>query len=964
MSLHYHSAIVCSACILFPFIDYFGLLFKPEVIEKPTACKMVATRRGVRVYSPNKSNPEQSSEVQETPSSRRTRSRVTVKPAAESPTQHGAQEETSIQQETSLTSSPLPSSPTPSLTPSLKRCSRASRLHSPEQPCTPAGSVHEADASDAESCCSAVSMEIPMTRSRGGRKKQTLSQEEISEVESCSSAVSGSRRSTRKKAMPPSSHTAPIEAEEGDPNSGNESCSSVVSESTRVTRSQRKPARTRSSATKPPEDSEISDADSCLSSASAVRSTTRRSTRTRRQTGPIPIHLEEASEGSRSPRSRRSLIPRGAVSEPPSCDSDGFESGPTSSMTTRRRLKTRSNASDSEPMEIHSLSKGTPSRTSRTSAKDCSVILEKIEQGDFSLNDSRLENTVIAADCTVLEGEKSLVEEEKSLVEEEKSLVEEEKSLVEEEKSLVEEEKSLVEEEKSLVEEEKSLVEVEKSLVEEEKSLVEEEKIVEGVETAFITLSEAVEEDITVGGEKAGVIITDVPLSEDKGVVVISDDDSPVMSPLISERQPEEAAVTVVHQQEEPCADKKKNEEEEEEEMEVMQEEIPPSQTSVTVTTPEEEKEDVVVEKMDVSSLQADAQKEVESSEVEDIQVTSSQKQSIIVESDAEQEAKDVLVKKTKVISLLESSEDEEQEEEEEEEEEEREVSKEEEEEKAGPSITPEAVDGLFMIDTRPGQEVDELYYKEKLTEEEEKTKKKKEGGEEQEEDEEFVDEEGDDDEDDMETEILFSSRNPHLKELSSRIDPGIRMKELGGLYINFDGGKSKPVSSSLQKVKEKKIQDEVMKKSVMGPDFEKNDVVPPYSESKKATKLKNRTEREKSTGDGWFNMKAPELTQELKADLQVLKMRGSMDSKRFYKKNDRDGFPKYFQVGTVVDSPIDFYHSRVPMKQRKRTMVEELLNDAEFRQNNKKKYQHIVTERAAKGAGRKNKKKSKFHKK
>ncbi|KAJ4943606.1 hypothetical protein JOQ06_006105 [Pogonophryne albipinna] len=694
---------------------------------------MVATRRGVRVCSPNKSNPEQSSEVQETPSTRRNRSRVTVKPAAESPTQHGAQEETS------LTSSPLPSSPLPSSpTPSLKRCTRASRLHSPEQPCTPAVSVHEADASDAESCCSVVSMEIPMTRTRG-RKKQTLSQGEISEVESCSSAVSGSRRSTRMKAVPPSSHTAPIEAEEEeDPNLGNESSSSVVSESTRVTRSQRKPARTRSSATKPPEDSEISDADSCLSSASAARSTTRRSTRTRRQTGPIPIHLEEASEGSRSPRSRRSLIPRGAVdvSEPPSCDSDGFESGPTSSMTTRRRLKTRSNASDSEPMEIHSPSKRTPSsRTTRSPAKDCSVILEKIEQGDVSLNDSSLENTVIAADCTVLEGEKSLVEEEKR---------------------------------------------------------------VEAEDTAFITLSEAVEEDVTVAGEKAGVSITDVPLSEDKAVVVISDDDSTVTSPLISERQPEEAAVTVP---------------------------------------------------------------------------------SIIVESDAEQEVKDVLVKKIKVIT----------------------------------------VGGLFMIDTRPGQEVDELYYKEK---------------------------------------------NPHLKELSSRIDPGIRMKELGGLYINFDGGKSKHVSGSLQKLKEKKIQDEVMKKSAMGPDFEKNDAVPPYSESKKATKLKNRTEREKSTGAGWFNMKAPELTQELKADLQVLKMRGSMDSKRFYKKNDRDGFPKYFQVGTVVDSPIDFYHSRVPMKQRKRTMVEELLNDAEFRQSNKKKYQHIVTERAAKGAGRKNKKKSKFHKK
>lgn len=43
--------------------------------------------------------------------------------------------------------------------------------------------------------------------------------------------------------------------------------------------------------------------------------------------------------------------------------------------------------------------------------------------------------------------------------------------------------------------------------------------------------------------------------------------------------------------------------------------------------------------------------------------------------------------------------------------------------------------------------------------------------------------------------------------------------------------------------------------------------------------------------------MKAPEVSQELKGDLQVLKMRGSMDPKRFYKKNDRDGFPKYFQV-------------------------------------------------------------------
>ena len=32
------------------------------------------------------------------------------------------------------------------------------------------------------------------------------------------------------------------------------------------------------------------------------------------------------------------------------------------------------------------------------------------------------------------------------------------------------------------------------------------------------------------------------------------------------------------------------------------------------------------------------------------------------------------------------------------------------------------------------------------------------------------------------------------------------------------------------------------------------------------------------------------------------------------------------------MDSPVDFYHARVPKKDRKRTMVEELMADADFR--------------------------------
>ena len=37
-------------------------------------------------------------------------------------------------------------------------------------------------------------------------------------------------------------------------------------------------------------------------------------------------------------------------------------------------------------------------------------------------------------------------------------------------------------------------------------------------------------------------------------------------------------------------------------------------------------------------------------------------------------------------------------------------------------------------------------------------------------------------------------------------------------------------------------------------------------------------------------------------------------------------------QMGRVVEGPADFYHSRIPKKQRKATLVDELMADAEFR--------------------------------
>ncbi|NXQ14825.1 TDIF2 protein, partial [Peucedramus taeniatus] len=269
-------------------------------------------------------------------------------------------------------------------------------------------------------------------------------------------------------------------------------------------------------------------------------------------------------------------------------------------------------------------------------------------------------------------------------------------------------------------------------------------------------------------------------------------------------------------------------------------------------------------------------------------------------------------------------------------------------------------VEGLFVIDTEPGMSSSQKYYLDDADLDSD-AKSKHEGGEKdkesdlEEDEEELIDEDEKDEDDD-----LLKNKVDILR-LSSSIDPGLNIKKLGGLYISFDAKNQKPRSSVIESLKEKK-RDQLLQKSVITPDFERKECVPPYRESLHQLKKQRRAEREKTTGDGWFGMKAPEITSELKNDLKVLKMRASLDPKHFYKKNDRVGLPKYFQVGTVVDSPIDFYHSRIPKKQRKRTIVEELLADSEFRRYNKKKYQEIMSEKAAFAAGKRNRKKKKFH--
>ena len=95
------------------------------------------------------------------------------------------------------------------------------------------------------------------------------------------------------------------------------------------------------------------------------------------------------------------------------------------------------------------------------------------------------------------------------------------------------------------------------------------------------------------------------------------------------------------------------------------------------------------------------------------------------------------------------------------------------------------------------------------------------------------------------------------------------------------------------------------------------------------------------TAGPNWFNLPAPDMTDEVKKDLHILRSRGVLDPKRHYKKETL-GQSKFFQMGTVIEGPTEFYSSRLVRKDRRNHIVEELLADHESRSYFKKKYAEI----------------------
>ncbi|GMF76014.1 unnamed protein product [Aspergillus oryzae] len=94
-----------------------------------------------------------------------------------------------------------------------------------------------------------------------------------------------------------------------------------------------------------------------------------------------------------------------------------------------------------------------------------------------------------------------------------------------------------------------------------------------------------------------------------------------------------------------------------------------------------------------------------------------------------------------------------------------------------------------------------------------------------------------------------------------------------------------------------------------------------------------------------WFDLPQTELTPELKRDLQLLRMRSVLDPKRHYKKeNGKAQPPKYSQVGTIIEGRTEFFSGRIAKKDRKKTFVEEVLDQERHNKRFESKYREIQT--------------------
>ncbi|KAI0081578.1 Fcf2-domain-containing protein [Panus rudis PR-1116 ss-1] len=132
--------------------------------------------------------------------------------------------------------------------------------------------------------------------------------------------------------------------------------------------------------------------------------------------------------------------------------------------------------------------------------------------------------------------------------------------------------------------------------------------------------------------------------------------------------------------------------------------------------------------------------------------------------------------------------------------------------------------------------------------------------------------------------------------------------------------------------------------------------------DGKPLTKKELKALRKKNRKLGWAELPTPSEADlpRLYREVEAMRLRNQLDPKRFYKKEPGEGkglkgLPKQFAIGTIIAEPTPFgtpSGDNLPKSLRKRTLVDELVDDAEAKSYAKKKFKELQTVRGARGRG------------
>lgn len=113
-------------------------------------------------------------------------------------------------------------------------------------------------------------------------------------------------------------------------------------------------------------------------------------------------------------------------------------------------------------------------------------------------------------------------------------------------------------------------------------------------------------------------------------------------------------------------------------------------------------------------------------------------------------------------------------------------------------------------------------------------------------------------------------------------------------------------------------------------------------------TKVNSKTllSAELKNADDWHDISEVRMTPELERDLRLIENRAHLDPKRFYKSTGtgrkKGQLPTKFHMGTVVEGAHEFYSSRLTRRERRKSIVNEVMADKRIVNYAKNKFKSL----------------------